>query len=391
MRRKIVFSLLFIATMVLAVNAVSVTTAQNSNAKIAIVYSTGGLGDQSFNDAAFAGKERAEADFPGITVQQVEPETVTEINTAIENFANDGSFDLIIAIGFSAADGVNASAVAHPNQKFMIVDSVVDQPNVASVTFKEHEGSFLVGAMAAMVTKTNKTAFLGGLDIPLINKFRYGFEQGVKYINPNVEVLVAYSPDPSKPFSDQAGGQTVANGFIDQGADVIYAAAGGTGLGVFDAVADQEKGEVYAIGVDSNQDHLKPGYILTSMIKRVDVAVYTQIQAIVDGTWTASIKELGLKEDGVDISPMNYTQTERDTLYANDKTRFQIVQDIKLAIINGSIVVSPDGVPEDLGTYPVNFYNIGGEATGENPLSISLLPFGIATIVTAVVFKKRRK
>ena len=377
--------------MVLAVNAVSVTTAQNSNAKIAIVYSTGGLGDQSFNDAAFAGKERAEADFPGITVQQVEPETVTEINTAIENFANDGSFDLIIAIGFSAADGVNASAVAHPNQKFMIVDSVVDQPNVASVTFKEHEGSFLVGAMAAMVTKTNKTAFLGGLDIPLINKFRYGFEQGVKYINPNVEVLVAYSPDPSKPFSDQAGGQTVANGFIDQGADVIYAAAGGTGLGVFDAVADQEKGEVYAIGVDSNQDHLKPGYILTSMIKRVDVAVYTQIQAIVDGTWTASIKELGLKEDGVDISPMNYTQTERDTLYANDKTRFQIVQDIKLAIINGSIVVSPDGVPEDLGTYPVNFYNIGGEATGENPLSISLLPFGIATIVTAVVFKKRRK
>lgn len=391
MKRNLAFSLLFIAIMVFAANAVSLTTAQNANAKIAIVYSTGGLGDQSFNDAAFAGKERAETDFPGITVQQVEPETVTEINTAIENFASDGSFDLIIAIGFSAADGVNASAVAHPSQKFMIVDSVVDQPNVASVTFKEHEGSFLVGAMAAMVTKTNKTGFLGGLDIPLINKFRYGFEQGVKYINPNAEVLVAYSPDPSKPFSDQAGGQTVANGFIEQGADVIYAAAGGTGLGVFDAVAEHDQGEVYAIGVDSNQDHLKPGYILTSMIKKVDVAVYTQIEAIVDGTWSATINELGLKEDGVDISPMNFTQTERDTLYANDKTRFEIVQDIKQAIINGSLTVSPDSVPTDLGTYPVNFYNIGEANTDENPLSISLLPFGIATIVTAVVLNRRRR
>ncbi len=390
-KRKALYTLLLLFMMTIASGSLFATEAQNTGAgiSVAIVYSTGGLGDQSFNDAAFAGKERAEAKYPDLVVEQVEPETVTEINQFIESFANNGTFDLIIAIGFSAADGVNASAVAHPNQKFMIVDSVVDQPNVASITFKEHEGSFLVGAMAAMTTQTGKLGFLGGLDIPLINKFRYGYEQGAKYIDPSVSVSVAYSPNPENPWGDLAGGESVAEGFLDQGIDIIYAAAGGTGLGVFEAVAKKEKGEAYAIGVDSNQDHLKPGYILSSMIKKVDVAVETQIDAIVAGTWTAGAQELGLKEDGVDISPMNHTQAERDTLYANGKTRFEIVQDIKQAIINGTITVSLDSVPTDMKQYPINTLHFTRKGT-EDAVPLPIAPLIVALMVATVLIRKKK-
>jgi basic membrane protein A len=312
------------------------------DANIAIVFSTGGLGDQSFNDAANEGKIRAIAANPGISVDQFEPTDITGINTQVEAYAAAGSYDLIIAVGFQATDGINASALAHPTQQFMIIDSEVDLPNVASVVFKEHEGSFLAGAMAAMVSENDDIAFLGGLDIPLINRFLAGYQQGARYINPDIIIRHTYSPDPSNPWGDQAGGKTVAESFIAQGSDIIYAAAGGTGLGVMDAaeVATIAGSKTYAIGVDSDQDHLKPGIVLTSMLKRVDVAVETQIQAIVDGTWTSGLVSFGLKEDGVGISNMTYTTVEKDTIWKGTTSRYEFVQDLKTAIINGTISVS---------------------------------------------------
>ncbi len=349
---KITIALFLLAAMMLS--SIPVSAAEDGDGiRIAIVYSTGGKGDQSFNDAADRGRQQALESYPKLTIDEAEPTTVDEINTAIENYATaQDPYDLIIAIGFSSSDGVNASATNHPNQHFMIIDSVVDLPNVASVTFKEHEGSFLAGAMAAMTTQTNNIAFLGGLDIPLINKFMYGYKQGAMYINPDITVQVAYSPNPDNPWGDLAGGQTVAETFIENGADIIYAAAGGTGIGVMQAINKTENlGKYYAIGVDSDQDHLAPGFVLTSMIKRVDTAVFTEIKAVVEGTWAPGSVELGLAEDGVGISEMKYTQKEANTVYAGGKTRIEIVNQIKQDIIDGKIVVSSDSAPEPSITY----------------------------------------
>jgi basic membrane protein A len=350
-------------------------TSAATDASIAVVFSTGGLGDQSFNDAANEGLQNAKTDFASITTASTEPADVPEINAAIEGYAVDGTYDLIIAIGFSSAAGVNASALAHPSQHYMIIDAVVDLPNVASITFKEHEGSFLVGALAAMVSETGSIAFLGGLDIPLINKFRAGYEQGAKYINPDIELAATYSPSPDNPWNDQAGGKTVAEDFIQNGADVIYAAAGGTGIGVFDAAdeATTASKSVYAIGVDSNQDHLKEGIVLTSMVKRVDVAVYGQIKAVVEDTWTASIVSLGLAEDGVGITDMQFTQTEKNAEYSTGVTNYEKVLELKQMIIDGDIVVD-ETLPES--------------TKSDSPVPV--VPVLFAIIAIGIITRKRR-
>ncbi|MHA2250148.1 MAG: BMP family lipoprotein [Candidatus Kariarchaeaceae archaeon] len=340
----VTFQLLLISSLI---NTSPTSGAAKPDAKIAIVFSTGGLGDQSFNDAANVGKIRAIAANPGITVDQFEPSDITGINTQIEAYSAASVYDLIIAVGFTATDGVNASAIAHPTQKYLIIDSVVDLPNVASVVFKEHEGSFLAGAMAAMVSENDDIAFLGGLDIPLINKFLAGYRQGARYINPDIVVRHTYSPDPTNPWGDLAGGKVVAETFIEQGSDVIYAAAGGTGIGVITAASQAtEDHKIYAIGVDSNQDHLQEGYVLTSMIKRVDVAVETQIQAIVDGTWTPRFFELGIKEDGVGITNMIFTQTEANALYESGVTRMEKINLITANINGGTIFVASELDPK---------------------------------------------
>ena len=367
-------SLLFVSILASISPVTSETLVGASDVKIAVVFSTGGLGDKSFNDAANLGLQNAITKY-NLTSNQyatTEPTDVAEINTAIETYAADGSYDLIIAIGFSSAGGVNESALAHTDQKFMIVDSVVDLPNVASVTFKEHEGSFLAGAMAAMVSQTGTLGFLGGLDIPLINKFLAGYQQGAKYINPDIVVNYAYAPDPSNPWNDVAGGKSVAEQFLSKGADIIYSAAGATGEGVFDAVKDARDNNktVYAIGVDSNQDYLLPGGILTSMIKRVDVAVETQIDSIIDGSWAAGLTQLGLKENGVGITDMQYTQDEANAIYEGSLTRLDKIAEIKADIIDGTIVVS------ELPSTDVT-------VSESNPAPVALVPifFGIIAIV----------
>ena len=319
---------------------------------IAIVFSTGGLGDKSFNDAAYAGLKQANATSgSSFTYAYATPTTVDEINNAIESYAANGTYDLIIAIGFSSAGGVNASSIAHPTQKFAIIDdNSINRTNVADITFKEQEGSFLVGAMAAMVTKSNVIGFLGGLNIPLINKFLAGYQQGAAYINKSIKVLYQYSPDPNNPWGDVAGGKQVANTEISQGADVVYAAAGGTGLGVINAANESTTAgkPVYAIGVDSDQDYIAPGVVLTSMVKRVDTAVYDLIETSINDTLTTKYMgqwtQLGLKENGVAISNMTYTTAIKNGDFSNGnfttQTRWNIVQNIRNKIINGTISVS---------------------------------------------------
>jgi basic membrane protein A len=378
-----VFSIFLLSSFALSSqNVFSANVSVKATKNIAVVFSTGGLGDKSFNDAAYEGMIRAN-DTYDIHLDWVEPSTVTEINNAIENFASSTTnYDLIIAIGFSSADGVNASALAHPEQKFMIIDSVVDLPNVASVVFKEQEGSFLAGAMAAMTSKTGIIAFLGGLDIPLINRFRAGYTHGAFYINSSIKVLAQYAPDANNPWGDLAGGKSVALNFIDQGADVIYAAAGGTGLGVFDAVNETRQNgndNVWAIGVDSNQDYLYPGMILTSMVKRVDVAVETEIGAVVDDTWANGTVSLGLAENGVGISEMLNTTTQKNAIYEGTTTRYQEIEALSQKIVDGDIVVAE--TVDDLSTIT------GTSTTPGFELIAGIFSFAVIT----VIYKRRKE
>jgi basic membrane protein A len=342
-----IFVLGFVGTANIAAYGVA---PNQSVSKVAIVYSTGGLGDNSFNDAAKAGLDAAKATHgDALEVKEACESscTVADITTQLAALEAEGVYDLIIGIGFSAGDGVTAAANGS-STNFMIIDSVVDLPNVASVTFKEHEGSFLAGALAAMVTTTKKLGFLGGLDIPLINKFGAGFEHGAKYIDSTITVTVAYSPDPNNPWGDLAGGKQVAETMIEAGADVVYAAAGGTGLGVFDAVsaannASTDGAKFYGVGVDSNQDGLSEGNVLTSMLKRVDVAVETQIDAVVGGTWAAGVTELGLAEDGVGITDMAFTNDAKTADHDGDGTsNYDEVSALKAEIVAGNIVVVSD-------------------------------------------------
>jgi len=307
--------------------------------KVALVISTAGLGDLSFNDLAFKALIEANDTYgPSgdgtmqafTTADLGEPTDPLDIPALIEQFADDGSYDLIVAIGFTAADAVNASQIGHPTQKFVFLDGSADySPNVATIAFREQEGSFLVGLLAGMTTTTNIVAFLGGGNFELINRFRAGFQQGVLAVNPTATVLNQYSPDATNPFGDLPGGKTVGLSFIEEGADIIYAAAGGTGLGVFDAVVETNEGngisgtdtkaskpdKVYAIGVDSDQDYLQPGHILASMIKKVDTALFSQITNLVNDAFVGGLQSVGLKEGMVGISPMSDTTFERDVVF----------------------------------------------------------------------------
>ncbi|MCK5615551.1 BMP family ABC transporter substrate-binding protein [Candidatus Pacearchaeota archaeon] len=357
------------------------------NATIALVLSTGGLGDFGFNDLAYKGLMDANKTYT-LDYDWVEPDTVPEINTFIESYASSTTkdYDLIIAIGFSAEAGVKESAVKHPDQNYMILDfdlSVAGLDNVASTSFLEHEGSFLVGAMAAMTTESDTIGFLGGEEVPLIEKFQAGYEQGALHINPDIKILVQYAPDQSNPWNDVTGGKTVAENFIDKDADVIYAAAGETGLGMFDAIKDEtgtinadgtvSGNRVWAIGVDADQDGLEKGYILCSMVKRVDVAVERQIGRIATGLAPIDMIAQGLEDGMVGISNMTYTQTQKDTIWEGTKTRYEAVMDLKDDIIAGDIIVSST-VPESAP---------GFEFAG--------VVFGLFVIATIPLIRRKRK
>ncbi|MFQ6088472.1 MAG: BMP family protein, partial [Candidatus Methanofastidiosia archaeon] len=268
------------------------------------VLATGGLGDKSFNDSAFAGAKKAEQEL-GIELDYVEPTAIAEYEGFLRDYAKSGEYSIIISIGFDQADALSVVAKEYPEQKFAIVDMVVDLPNIASFVFRENESSFLVGAIAGMITETNKIGFVGGMDIPLINKFLAGYKAGAKHVNPDVEVYVVYVGG----WADPAKGKELALSQIDKGADIVYQAAGRSGLGVIEAAKERD---IYAIGVDADQRYLAPDNILTSALKRVDVAVYRVIKSVIGGTFSGGIYDLGIKENGVgavlDNNPSIVTQ-----------------------------------------------------------------------------------
>ena len=266
-------------------------------AEVAIVFATGGLGDKSFNDAAFRGLMWAAAAY-NIRCAYVEPYEIADYEGFLKGYAEVGSYDLIISIGFDQADALNATAMQYPNQKFAIVDMVVfpaiPENNIRSIVFREHEGSALVGAAAGFLTQSNKIGFVGGMDIWLIQKFLWGYRFGAEYVNPDVEVVSAFVGA----WDDVAKGKTLTESMLAEDVDVVYAAAGRSGLGAIDAV--DETTDKYSIGVDSDQCYLSDR-MCCSMLKRVDVAVNQSIADVIEGTWTTGIMELGIAENGVGI------------------------------------------------------------------------------------------
>lgn len=326
--------------------------------EFAIIFATGGLGDKSFNDAAYRGMEDAIEKYgTSISVDYVEPQTIPEFATYQDSLAALDKYELIICVGFLQTSALNDSAVTYPNQDWVLIDDVINKSNINSITFKEHEGSFLVGAMAAMTTETDKIGFLGGLDIYLINKFRYGYEQGAKYINEDIAVTAVYSPDPTNPWGDIAGGKSTGQTLYGAGNDIVFAAAGGTGIGVMQA-ANETTG-AYAIGVDSDQDYLYEGKVLCSMLKLVETAVSSSIEAKMEGTWESGHSQLGITEGGVGISPMTYTTEIKNGYYdfnGDNKTRWEHITDIIDKIKDGQLIVD-----DDSGEYEENIPTPGFE------------------------------
>ncbi|MFK7852921.1 MAG: BMP family protein [Granulosicoccus sp.] len=260
----------------------------------AVVFDMGGKFDKSFNQGVYDGVERFKTE-TGIEYREFEVTNETQREQAIRRMAQRGA-NPILGVGFAQAGPMEAVAKEFPDTQFTIIDGVVDLPNVQSIVFKEQEGSFLVGLLAAMASESQVVGFVGGMDIPLIRRFACGFEQGAKHASAKVDVVQNMTGTTPSAWNDPGRGSELAKGQFDRGVDVIYAAAGGTGVGVYQAAKDGGK---LAIGVDSNQNYLHPGTMLTSMLKRVDVAAFNAFDGAMNGTWTPGITVLGLAEEGV--------------------------------------------------------------------------------------------
>ena len=269
----------------------------------AIIYDMGGKFDRSFNQAASEGAEKFKQE-TGINVREFEIANAAQREQATLNLVRRGA-TIVVATGFTQATAIEKVARQYPNTKFVIIDAVVNLPNVESINFREQESSFLCGMAAAMASQTGKIGFVGGMDIPLIRKFAVGYTEGAKYVNPDVEVVQNMTGTTPAAWNDPTKGAELAKSQFGRGADVLFHAAGATGLGVMQAAKDAGK---LSIGCDSNQDYLHPGSVLTSALKRVDVAVYQAFMEAKNGTWKPGQKVLGLAEDGVDYSLDEYNR-----------------------------------------------------------------------------------
>ncbi|MGZ3743055.1 MAG: BMP family lipoprotein [Pseudobdellovibrionaceae bacterium] len=298
--------------------------------KVGLVLDKGGKDDKSFNSAAFQGATKAEKDFK-IELKFVEATDTNALENLHRAFARK-DFDLIIGIGFAQAEAIKKVSAQFPKVKFVLVDGEITAPNVRSLLFEDHEGSFLVGAAAALKSKSGKIGFIGGMDIPLIRRFGLGYEAGAKHVNPKIQIITNYIGVTGEAWNNPAKAKELALAQISQGADVLFVAAGASGSGVFDAVEEKKK---LAIGVDSNQNWIKPGFILTSMLKRVDIAVYNTIQDTQGGKYTAGPVHYGLKDKGVDYALDSYNEK---ILTPDLSTK---LNDYKTQIISGKIKV-PD-------------------------------------------------
>lgn len=298
--------------------------------RVALILDKGGRDDKSFNAAAFEGVTKAKKEL-GITYKYVEAMDDAAIETTMRSFAQK-KFDLIIGVGFAMTDGVKKVSAQFPNLKFALVDAEVKQPNVRSLLFEEHEGSFLVGYIAGLTSKSGKVGFIGGMDVPLIRRFQLGFDAGVKKANPKATVMSNYIGVTGEAWNNPAKAKELALSQINQGVDIVFGAAGASNYGVFDAVEEKNK---LAIGVDSNQNWVKPGKILTSMLKRVDVAVFNVIKEVKDGIFKGGVERFGLQNQGVDYA---LDQHNKDLISADVKKK---TDQIKAEIIAGKIKV-PD-------------------------------------------------
>ena len=292
-----------------------------ADVKPALLYDLGGKFDKSFNEAAFNGAEKFKTE-TGVEYREFEVTDEAQREQALRRFAEDGN-NPIVAVGFNWAPPLEAISAEFPDLSFAIIDLVVDKPNIRSVVFKEQEGSYLVGIMAAMASTTKKVSFVGGMDIPLISAFGCGYVGGAKSAGAT-EVIQNMTGDTPAAWNDPTKGAEITKSQIDQGSDVIYAAAGGTGVGVLQAAADAGK---LGIGVDSNQNGLQPGKVLTSMLKRVDVAVYNAFMDAKNDKFTAGINNLGLAEGGVDVAldDNNKPLVTPEMLAAVDKAKADII------------------------------------------------------------------
>ena len=321
---KSAFQLLAAAAIALAATAVHA-----ADFKPAVVYDMGGKFDKSFNEGVYNGVKRFTEE-TGIEVMEFEVTNEAQRQRAMERLVQRGATALL-GVGFGQADAISAVAASNPDVQFGIIDVFwLDQPNLRQYSFKEHEGSFLVGVAAAMKSETGKVGFVGGMDVPLIRKFACGYVQGVKSVNPDIQVLQNMTGTTPSAWNDPVKGGELAQSQIDRGADVVYHAAGGTGIGVIQTTADAGK---LAIGVDANQNYLAPGNVLTSMVKRVDVAAYQHFMDAHKGTFSAGIMQLGLAEGGVDWA---VDEHNRDLVAGDIEAA---VAAAKEAIISGKISV----------------------------------------------------
>lgn len=304
-------------------------SADKSKIHVGIVFDIGGKDDRSFNAAAWEGVKRAARNLP-IVLRDVEPGDPTSIEPAMRAFAERG-YDLIIGVGFAQSPIMENVAKDYPTLKFAIIDGESNLPNVASLQFKEHQGSYLVGMLAAWTSKTGVIGFIGGLDIPLIHRFFVGYEEGAHAANQNTKVLVNYVGVTDTAWNDPGKGKELAIAQISKGADVIFAAAGNSGLGVFDAAEQYDK---YVIGVDSNQNWVKPGHVLTSMVKRVDTAVYKIVEDCVNNRFKGGVHLYGLDNDGV-----SYALDKYNDKLVPPSTR-QALEEARQKIIAGEIKVT---------------------------------------------------
>ncbi len=289
--------------------------------RVAVVLSVGGRGDRSFNDMAYEGLMRARDEL-GIVATYGEPAAMSEDERYLDFYASEG-FDLVIGVGFLMASALEKVAAHHPDTQFAIIDYALDMPNVSSLVFREHEGSYLVGALAARKTKTGIAGIVKGLDVPLLMKFEHGYRQGFiaesKHLGEasgDVRVISVVAGS----FADPVKGKQLTRVLVEQGADVVYQAAGQTGNGV---IAGAKEAGIYAIGVDANQNHERPGTVLTSMVKRVDVAVFDTCKRLADGVLTGGFQSFGVAEGGVGWA---LDEHNRPLVSAEDEARLAVLE-----------------------------------------------------------------
>lgn len=341
MRKSIAFVLMALMVFAVVSGCISKKETQTSTIqaevkkKIAIVYDVGGRGDLSFNDIVYLGVSKAAKDF-NLEVKEVQSKTANDYLPNLRSLAKTGNYEVIIGVGFLIADAISQVADEFPNQKFIIVDTVVNKPNVVSVVCKENEGGALAGVLAGLIAASygkDKVGVVLGMEIPPVIRYEAGYHFGVawaedyyaKKFGKNVDLQVLYTYTGT--FTDPAKGKQAAQAQLAQGAWVVYQLAGATGLGVFDAVEEFDKsqgktmGPPFALGADASQEWIKPGFIIASSLKRLDVGVYRAIEMAVKGEFKGGILELGLKEDGVGLSTPEKVKEMLDTLPKDVKAK----------------------------------------------------------------------